>query len=160
MTTLAEVLEADANAYARAEATPGELEEANRWAALAHLNALQYILANREALERFELERREKGAGEPLGGVVRGFEQTTLGDVLRSLDVDHPLEFATMSAEFFNARREWLNRCEWELDVRKSLGLNEHWTIITQRGAEPPKRFTATQQSILVGADWRPEWKP
>ena len=54
---LAEALEAEANAYARPEATPSELNEAARWVSIACAKALEYILAHRAELEVFELER-------------------------------------------------------------------------------------------------------
>lgn len=47
-------------------------------------------------------------------------------------------------------------RAELEQAARKALGLNHHWTVIRERGDAAPRRFVATQNSILVGEKWKP----
>lgn len=90
----------------------------------------------------------------------------TLGDLYRSQAVDHPLEFAVLCEEFLRANREWLERCEWERQVRASVdcdgtvpillapkSLTHHPIVVTDRfeGGGPLRTV------IIVGADWKPE---
>lgn len=52
-----------------------------------------------------------------------------------------------------------LQRFDLEQAARKTLGLNDHWTVVFREGPnskDAPKRAMATQQTILVGKEWTP----